>query len=302
MGERRGRAADAGRDARRSHTSPPPHGTGGRRARRVQADAAPDRRARPAAARPVEQADRARARPLGRDRQGPRRRRAARARRQLAHPGGPRREPDAEPGSDRAMARATVRTERGRRGTPARRRPARARRAMATRRSTASLLLRDHVRGTFAFNRTSLAGHAVGAIIVEMIFAGVAPRSLLHRLGRSASRSSGCCAPGWPCASPSASRATSAPGSSRACAPGRPASSPRARSGASRRGSSLPTAAAPHQLALVLVVYTFCVACVPILAPQFRLFVSSSSWSSRPAIARVAVAGRRRSAGSSRSS
>ena len=41
-----------------------------------------------------------------------------------------------------------------------------------------TLLLRDHVRGTFAYNRTTLAGHAVGAIIVEIVFAGVAPRAL----------------------------------------------------------------------------------------------------------------------------
>ena len=40
------------------------------------------------------------------------------------------------------------------------------------------LLLRDHVRGTFAFNRTSLAGHAIGAVIVEIIFADVAPPGL----------------------------------------------------------------------------------------------------------------------------
>jgi len=31
------------------------------------------------------------------------------------------------------------------------------------------LLLRDHVRGTFAFNRTTLAGHAIGAIVVELV-------------------------------------------------------------------------------------------------------------------------------------
>src|SRR5206468_6981869 len=127
----------------------------------------------------VEQADRARARPVGRDGQGSRRRGAARARRQLAHPGGPRREPDVEPGSDRAVAHPTV--------------PLSAVAVAAAAESEASaaagapggtageapldgfLLLRDHVRGLFAFNRTSLAGHAIGAIIIEMILAGVAP-------------------------------------------------------------------------------------------------------------------------------
>jgi signal transduction histidine kinase len=44
-----------------------------------------------------------------------------------------------------------------------------------------------------------------------------------------------------------------------------------------------------HQLALVLVVYTFCVACVPILAPQFRLFVLFVAIVFVPAIARVAL-------------
>ncbi len=46
-----------------------------------------------------------------------------------------------------------------------------------------------------------------------------------------------------------------------------------------------------HQLALVLVVYTFCVACVPILAPQFRLFLLFVLLVFVPAIARVALAG-----------
>ena len=43
------------------------------------------------------------------------------------------------------------------------RRRAGRRRADRRRRSTAFALLRDQVRGTFAFNRTSLAGHLVGA-------------------------------------------------------------------------------------------------------------------------------------------
>ena len=45
------------------------------------------------------------------------------------------------------------------------------------------LLLRDHVRSTFAFNRTSLAGHGLGALIVEIIFASVAPSGLLFGWG-----------------------------------------------------------------------------------------------------------------------
>ena len=71
---------------------------------RVQADAAPDRRAGAAAAGPVEQADRARAQSLGRDREGPRGRRAAGPGREFAHPGRARRQPDAGPGWHRTMA------------------------------------------------------------------------------------------------------------------------------------------------------------------------------------------------------
>ena len=40
-------------------------------------------------------------------------------------------------------------------------------------------LLRDQVRGTFAFNRTSLAGHLVGALLIVLIHAGSVPRPLL---------------------------------------------------------------------------------------------------------------------------
>ncbi|MBC7974565.1 MAG: hybrid sensor histidine kinase/response regulator [Myxococcales bacterium] len=46
-----------------------------------------------------------------------------------------------------------------------------------------------------------------------------------------------------------------------------------------------------HQLALVLVTYTFCVACVPILAPQFRLFLVFVLLVFVPAIVRVALLG-----------
>ena len=47
----------------------------------------------------------------------------------------------------------------------------------------------------------------------------------------------------------------------------------------------------PHQVALVLVVYTFCVASVPILGPQYRLFALFVLMIFAPAIARVALAG-----------
>ena len=46
-----------------------------------------------------------------------------------------------------------------------------------------------------------------------------------------------------------------------------------------------------HELALVLVVYTFCVASVPILAPHYRLFAAFVLLVFGPAIARVALGG-----------
>jgi len=47
----------------------------------------------------------------------------------------------------------------------------------------------------------------------------------------------------------------------------------------------------PHHVALVLVVFTFCVASVPILGPQYRLFVLFVLMIFAPAIARVVLAG-----------
>ena len=149
------------------------------------------------------------------------------------------------------------------------------------------LLLRDHVRGTFAFNRTSLAGHAIGAIIIEMVFAAAAPRTLRIVWG-------GAFAIVW------LVRAALAVRFAR--------DEPSTASGLERRlrlwqagvlasgvlwGAAAwffsPYGGGLHQLALVLVVYTFCVACVPILAPQFRLFVLFVLLVFVPAIVRVAL-------------
>jgi len=149
------------------------------------------------------------------------------------------------------------------------------------------LLLRDHVRGTFAYNRTTLAGHAVGAIIVEIVFAGVAPRALLVAWGVGF-------AIVWLIRAVLAVRfardepttATGLEARLRTWHAGVLASGVLwgvAAWSFSAYGSGL------HQLALVLVVYTFCVACVPILAPQFRLFVCFVLMVFVPAIARVAL-------------
>lgn len=39
-------------------------------------------------------------------------------------------------------------------------------------------LLRDKARAMFSYNTTSLAGHLVGALVVEWVFAAAAPASL----------------------------------------------------------------------------------------------------------------------------
>ena len=149
------------------------------------------------------------------------------------------------------------------------------------------LLLRDHVRSTFAFNRTSLAGHAIGAVIVEIIFAGVAPPSL--RLAWGLTFAAVWLARVWlavrferfePRTAAHLARRL------RAWHIGVLASGALWGAAAwffSAYGTGL------HQLGLVLIVYTFCVACVPILSPQFRLFVAFVLLVFVPAIARVAM-------------
>jgi signal transduction histidine kinase len=151
----------------------------------------------------------------------------------------------------------------------------------------AFLLLRDHVRSTFAFNRTSLAGHAVGAVIVQIIFADVAPRSPAPDLGLAFVLV-------W------LARVWLAIRFERF--------EPRTVAHLARRlrtwhvgvlasgalwGAAAwffwPHGTGLHQLGLVVIVYTFCVACVPILSPQFRLFVAFVLLVFVPAIARVAL-------------
>ena len=149
------------------------------------------------------------------------------------------------------------------------------------------LLLRDQVRGTFAFNRTSLVGHLVGAVLIEMMFADAAPRGLLVgwgllfvlvwlvrvsmalRFARHEPR-----------------RSETLLGRLRAWQVG-------VLAGAALWGAAAwllyPFGSALHQIALVLVVFTFCVASVPILAPQFQLFVVFVMLIFAPAIAVVAA-------------
>ncbi|MEO8081944.1 MAG: hypothetical protein ABI641_15525, partial [Caldimonas sp.] len=148
------------------------------------------------------------------------------------------------------------------------------------------LLLRDQVRGTFMFNRTSLAGHIVGAAVVVLMFADVAPASLLVRWGAAFLAV-------WLVRLGLAWRfSRNEPGTT---------------AGLRRRlrlwqvgvlasGALWGLAAwllygygsALHQIALILVVYTFCVASVPILAPQYRLFAAFVLLIFVPAVAVVA--------------
>ena len=192
-------------------------------------------------------------------------------------------------GSDRAMAhadRSLSAVAGDRHAGAARRRDGRGDgRRPARRRSTPSAPARPRSR-PFAFNRTSLAGHLIGAVLIVTDLRRRRAAAAAASAGARASRWSGCCAWLAGLASPSASRRRR-PACWPGCAPGRPACSSRARCGARPPGCSFPTARAPHQIALVLVVYTFCVAIVPILAPQFPLFVIFVPLVFAPAIARV---------------
>jgi two-component system, sensor histidine kinase len=149
------------------------------------------------------------------------------------------------------------------------------------------LLLRDQVRGTFAFNRTSLAGHFVGALVIELIFADAAPTML--RLGWGV-----LFALVWLTRVGLAVRFARAEPSTTA---GLLTRLRVWQAGVLASGALWGGAAwlfygyggAASQIALVLVVYTFCVASVPILAPQFGIFVSFVLLIFVPAVGVVAV-------------
>ena len=147
-------------------------------------------------------------------------------------------------------------------------------------------LLRDQVRGIFAFNRTTLAGHFVGALVVLLMFANAAPRSLL--LGWGLLFGAVWLARVWLAlrfARHEPRTATRLLARLRVW-----------QAGVLTSGALWGAAAwlffsygdAAQQIALVLVVFTFCVASVPILAPQFALFVVFVLLVFVPAIATVA--------------
>ena len=151
------------------------------------------------------------------------------------------------------------------------------------------LLLRDHVRSTFAFNRTSLAGHGLGALIVEIIFASVAPSGLLSGWGLLfAIVWMGRAVMAWRFERNEPTDAAALEKRLRLWQLGVLAS------GALWGAAAWlfwPWGDGLHQLALVLVAYTFCVASVTILAPHFPLFVVFVLSIFVPAIARVALQG-----------
>ncbi len=148
-------------------------------------------------------------------------------------------------------------------------------------------LLRDQVGGTFGFNRTTLAGHFVGALVVLLMFANAAPRSLL--IGWGALFGAVWLARVW---------------LALRFAHHEPKTVARLlarlriwQSGVLASGALWGAAAwlffgygePAQQIALILVVFTFCVASVPILAPQFALFVVFVLLVFVPAIVAVAV-------------
>jgi signal transduction histidine kinase len=150
-------------------------------------------------------------------------------------------------------------------------------------------LLRDHVRHTFSYNTLSLTGHLIGAAIVLAMFASVAPAATRWAWG-------GAFAVLW------VVRAAMAWRFARDEPPDVPGLLVRLRAwqvGVLAAGAMWGAAAllfgglgnTLHQIALVVVVYSYCVACVPILAPQFRLYLIFVSLVFLPAIGSIAAQG-----------
>jgi len=148
-------------------------------------------------------------------------------------------------------------------------------------------LLRDQVRGTFAFNRTSLAGHVVGAVLIVLILAGAVPRPLLWGW-------SGLFLVVWLLRLSLALRyARREPSTERRLLARLRTWQAGVLIAGALWGAAAwlfyPYGSGPQRLALVLVVYTFSVASVPILAPQFPLFVVFVTLVFGPAIGAVAL-------------
>ncbi|HKW85093.1 MAG TPA: ATP-binding protein, partial [Burkholderiaceae bacterium] len=150
--------------------------------------------------------------------------------------------------------------------------------------------LRDKLRVMSSYNAISLAGHLIAAVVIELVFLAAAPRALLIAWG-------GTFAVPWMLW---VLRVLLALRSAHA--------EPRTVAGLRQRqltwivGTLLsaamwgwagwvfyPFGNALQQIVLILVVYTFCVACIPILAPQFRLYLAFVGLVYTPIMVRVAM-------------
>jgi two-component system, sensor histidine kinase len=148
-------------------------------------------------------------------------------------------------------------------------------------------LRRDKARAMFSYNPTSLAGHAVGALVVELVFRAHAPAALRWNWGLAmalliALRSG----LAWHVARHDAATPQALERELRVWVAGTLVT---AAMWGWAAWSFLPFGGALQQIALILVVYTFCVACIPILAPQFALYLAFTALVYLPAIARVAL-------------
>jgi signal transduction histidine kinase len=152
------------------------------------------------------------------------------------------------------------------------------------------VMLRDKFRVMSSYNAISLAGHLIGAVVIVLVFAAVASRALLIAWG-------GAFAALWALW---ILRVLLAP----RYAHGEPqtVAGLRQRQRIWIAGTLLsaamwgwagwafyPFGNALQQIVLILVVYTFCVACIPVLAPQFRLYLAFVGLTYAPMMARVAM-------------
>ena len=153
----------------------------------------------------------------------------------------------------------------------------------------ADALLRDRAAAMFAYNPTSLAGHALGAIVVELVFAAVAPVAMRIAWGASFALL-------WLLRVALAWRIVRRPDVDMAAL--------RSRLRLWQSGTLLmgalwgaaawsfyPYGGALQQISLILVAYTFCVASVPVLAPHFVVYLSFVALIYVPLVMRVALHG-----------
>lgn len=152
------------------------------------------------------------------------------------------------------------------------------------------VMLRDKVRVMSSYNVISLAGHLIAAVVIVLVFAAVASRALLIAWG-------GAFAVLWVLWVLRVLLALRSPHGE-----------PQTVAGLRQRqriwiaGTLLsaaiwgwagwafyPYGNALQQIALIFVVHTFCVACIPILAPQFRLYLAFVGLTYAPVMARVAM-------------